>query len=388
MKTTLENNTLTIYLEGRIDTNNASTVESDIFAAVHANPGAEIIVDAEKLGYISSAGLRVLMKLRKQVKKALSVLNVSRDVYDIFETTGFTELLDVKKALRVVSVEGCEKIGEGGVGAVYRLDKDTIIKVFKDKMTSASSESEIRMAKKAFQMGVPTAISYDVVKVGDGIGIVYELIDSDTLANEIMEQPDRLSEYARDYVNLLLEIQNIKVKPGELDDARTVLMRYAEGMAYFFPKEEVDKLRGLAATIPEGDSFVHGDFHLKNIMVQNGEFLLIDMGGNARGNRMIDLAGTGLVLKAMPEVLAPGKSQQYSGVSDEIAAKMWGEIVDLYCASTGLEKDYVERVVEAYSYYRLLTAIYFVPGMGTDAEKQKVKEKVFEIINSGFRFDA
>jgi anti-anti-sigma factor len=263
MKTTLENNTLTIYLEGRIDTNNASTVESDIFAAVHANPGAEIIVDAEKLEYISSAGLRVLMKLRKQVKKALSVLNVSRDVYDIFETTGFTELLDVKKALRVVSVEGCEKIGEGGVGAVYRLDKDTIIKVFKDKMTSASSESEMRMAKKAFQMGVPTAISYDVVKVGDGIGIVYELIDSDTLANEIMEQPDRLSEYARDYVNLLLEIQNIKVKPGELDDARTVLMRYAEGMAYFFPKEEVDKLRGLAATIPEGDSFVHGDFHLK-----------------------------------------------------------------------------------------------------------------------------
>jgi aminoglycoside phosphotransferase (APT) family kinase protein len=165
-------------------------------------------------------------------------------------------------------------------------------------------------------------------------------------------------------------------------------MRYAEGMAFFLPKEEVDKLRGLAATIPEGDSFVHGDFHLKNIMVQNGEFLLIDMGGNARGNRMIDLAGTGLVLKAMPEVLAPGKSQQYSGVSDEIAAKMWGEIVELYCASTGLEKDYVERVVEAYSYYRLLTAIYFVPGMGTDAEKQKVKEKVFEIINSGFRFDA
>jgi aminoglycoside phosphotransferase (APT) family kinase protein len=165
-------------------------------------------------------------------------------------------------------------------------------------------------------------------------------------------------------------------------------MRYAEGMAFFLPKEEVDKLRGLAATIPEGDSFVHGDFHLKNIMVQNGEFLLIDMGGNARGNRMIDLAGTGLVLKAMPEVLAPGKSQQYSGVSDEIAAKMWGEILDLYCASTGLEKDHVERVVEAYSYYRLLTAIYFVPGMGTDAEKQKVKEKVFEIINSGFRFDA
>jgi anti-anti-sigma regulatory factor len=49
MKTTLENNTLTLFLEGRVDTNNASAVEAELFAAVNANPGAEIVVDAEQL---------------------------------------------------------------------------------------------------------------------------------------------------------------------------------------------------------------------------------------------------------------------------------------------------------------------------------------------------
>ena len=97
MKTITGQNALTIFLEGRIDTNNAAQTESEIFAAVEGKT-EDIVIDAEKLEYISSAGLRVLMKLRKSIDRELPVINVSRDVYDIFETTGFTELLDVKKA--------------------------------------------------------------------------------------------------------------------------------------------------------------------------------------------------------------------------------------------------------------------------------------------------
>lgn len=75
---------------------------------------AELIQHQERIGigldtsrlecdYYSSAGLRVLMKLRKQAKKALPVYNVSPEVYEIFDVTGFTDLLDVHKALRKVS---------------------------------------------------------------------------------------------------------------------------------------------------------------------------------------------------------------------------------------------------------------------------------------------
>ena len=110
MKTTLIDKTLTIYLEGRIDTNNAGKIEQEILAAVEANPGADLVIDAEKLKYISSAGLRVLMKLRKRSEKKLPVINVSSEVYEIFETTGFTDLLDVRKALRKLTVDGCEII--------------------------------------------------------------------------------------------------------------------------------------------------------------------------------------------------------------------------------------------------------------------------------------
>ena len=123
MKTMLEDNRLTLFLEGRVDSNNAAAVEEGLLAAVEAHPGAGVAIDAADLEYISSAGLRVLMKLRKRVGKALPVLNTSPEVYDIFEVTGFTELLDVRKRLREISVEGCEKIGAGATASVYRIDR-------------------------------------------------------------------------------------------------------------------------------------------------------------------------------------------------------------------------------------------------------------------------
>ena len=79
----IENGSLTLCLEGRIDSTNAPAVEDEIFAAVNANPGATVTLDADRLEYISSAGLRVLMKLRKKAGKALPVLNVSPEIFTV-----------------------------------------------------------------------------------------------------------------------------------------------------------------------------------------------------------------------------------------------------------------------------------------------------------------
>ena len=144
MKISLENNHLIIYLEGRIDSNNAPAAEQEIMSVVENAPGMEVVLDAEALEYISSAGLRVLMKLRKQTGKAVPILNASSEVYDIFDITGFTELFDVRRRLRQVSIEGCELLGRGGNGAVYRLDQETILKLYNE----GTSLEKIALEKK------------------------------------------------------------------------------------------------------------------------------------------------------------------------------------------------------------------------------------------------
>ena len=129
MRTDLKNNLLTLYLEGRIDSNRAAETEAAMLEAIRKYPEADIILDTENLEYISSAGLRALMALRKHSENLIPVKNVSPEVYDIFEMTGFTELFDVQRALRTVSTEGLEIIGRGATATVYGcfLSKDPVL---------------------------------------------------------------------------------------------------------------------------------------------------------------------------------------------------------------------------------------------------------------------
>ena len=100
MKIAFENNKLTFYPVGRIDTANASDIEKEIMSAVKEKESSctGIVIDMKELNYISSAGLRVLLKLRKSVVVLVQLINVSAELYEIFEVTGFSEILFIQKA--------------------------------------------------------------------------------------------------------------------------------------------------------------------------------------------------------------------------------------------------------------------------------------------------
>ncbi|MBQ6903175.1 MAG: STAS domain-containing protein [Lachnospiraceae bacterium] len=97
MRTETKDNKTIFYLEGRISSDNAGALQKEIEQALSAAPDTEPVMDATDLEYISSAGLRVLLQLAKQRGGSLTVQNVSSAVYEIFEMTGFTDILNVRK---------------------------------------------------------------------------------------------------------------------------------------------------------------------------------------------------------------------------------------------------------------------------------------------------
>ena len=68
MESKFENNKLTIFLENRIDSNNADSVGAQIDEIRNANPDGNLVLDFEKMNYISSAGLRQILRLKKKEK--------------------------------------------------------------------------------------------------------------------------------------------------------------------------------------------------------------------------------------------------------------------------------------------------------------------------------
>jgi uncharacterized protein (TIGR02172 family) len=321
MKSSVENNLLIIRLEGRIDSSNAQETQEEINRILKENPGMDFLFDAENLSYISSAGLRILLNIHKTVKPGFTLRNVSPDIYDLLEMSGFITFLDVKKKPRTISVEGCPLIGKGAIGEVYRLDADTIVKVYNiDNLPMI--ENEQKRSRQAFLKGIPTAIPLDIVKVGVRYGSVFEMIKAANCNDLLAAEPGRLEEITGMYAAFLKQVHGALSDPGELPDTREEYIRYLDAVSEVLPVDVCERIRTLIREMPEDLHMIHGDIQLKNIMFSNGEMILIDMETLSCGNPVFDLAGMYMAYIAFCED-DPENSMEFFGLPAETSAELF-----------------------------------------------------------------
>lgn len=331
MKVTIEDNVMTIFLNGRIDTNNALQTENELFSAVESAPEAvdQFILESSELEYISSAGLRVLMKMRKNFGENIRVIGVSPEVYDIFDVTGFTEILKVEKRYREISVEGCEVIGTGFYGTVYRVDPETIVKVYQTPDSLPIIQNEQKLAKRAFVNGVPTAISYDIVKVGDMYGSVFELLNADTFNDLLIREPERFDEILRIYADFLKTVHSAEMDDDTLPMARDIFIGYFDVISDYLPEEQCIRLKELILALPYDHHVVHGDFQMKNVMLVGDEPMLIDMDTLCTGQPLFDLQALYVTYILFSED-DPENLEKFLGIRNDWGEPIWKSIMENY----------------------------------------------------------
>ena len=336
----IDKDILYIAIEGRVDASNAAEAEAKIFGIKNDNPGKHTVVDADKLEYISSAGLRVILRLRKEEPK-LAIINVAPDVYEVFDMTGFTDMVTVEKAYQKMSVEGCEFIAKGANGAVYRYDDETIVKTYFAKDALPEIKQERENARKAFVLGINTAIPYGIVRVGDSYGTVTELLNAVSVTKLIRNNPDDLTEAAKYYIDMLKSIHAIEVEDGEVPDMKETALAWADFVAAHMPEEQGKKLRALIEAVPKRNTLMHGDYHTNNIMVQNGEPLLIDMDTLCMGHPVFELGSMFNAFIGYSE-LDHEVTKNFFGYTHETAEKFWDMSLKMYL---GTEDEEVCRSV-------------------------------------------
>ncbi|MBQ1502237.1 MAG: anti-sigma factor antagonist [Firmicutes bacterium] len=320
---------LTLKLTGHIDSANAAVMEKEISGIREANPTGAVVLDCEDLEYISSAGLRIILRLKKAVADT-TLVNVSPEVYEIFDMTGFTEMMEVRKAYRVLSVEGCEVIGQGANGKVYRIDPDTVVKVYLNPDALPEIHRERELARTAFVLGVPTAIPYDVVRIeGGGYGSVFELLNATSFAKLLIRGEKTVDEVAQMSVDLLKLIHSTVVKPDSMPDMKAVALDWADFLREYLPADQYEKLHALVAEVPADDHMMHGDYHVKNVMLQNGESLLIDMDTLCHGHPVFELASMYNAYCGYGET-DHEITRAFLGIAPETAAELWQKLLRLY----------------------------------------------------------
>lgn len=93
LNTNLDGTTLTIEIIGRLDTTTAPQLEEEITASIGGIN--KLVLDFRQLEYISSAGLRVLLKSQKAMSRQgkMVIVNASETIREVFELTGFMDIL-------------------------------------------------------------------------------------------------------------------------------------------------------------------------------------------------------------------------------------------------------------------------------------------------------
>ena len=372
---------LYIAVEGRVDASNAAEAEEKIFDIKNANIGKHIVVDADQLEYISSAGLRVILKIRKE-EPTLAIINVAAEVYEVLDMTGFTDMVTVEKAYKRMSVEGCEFIAKGANGAVYRYDDETILKTYFAKDALPEIKQERENARKAFVLGINTAIPYGIVRVGDGYGTVTELLNAVSVTKLIRQNPNDLSEAAKYYIDMLKSIHAIEVEDGEVPDMKETALDWAEFVSAHIPEEQGRKLRALIEAVPKQNTLMHGDYHTNNIMVQNGEPLLIDMDTLCMGHPIFELASMYNAFLGFSE-LDHEEIMEFMGYSRETSEKFWYLALKLYLKtdSEALCKQ-IEEKARVIGYVRMLRRALRRPNdADSPAKIAHYKKMLEEVLN-------
>ena len=371
---------ITFKLPKRIDADNAPTVQKFIEDTI-ADKGVpaktlDVLMNASDMEYISSAGLRVLLSVKKKTA-SVSIMNASEAICEIFEVTGFDEFINIEKKMEEISIEGLELIAVGTTAKIYRLGEDKILKAYYERIPYEDVVKEQNMIKKALAQGISTMIPYGIVQVGNGFGSVYELLKAKTILRCIKDDPENEDMYLEKFVDFVKSNHGIQMTGSSVKSIKKTFYDRIDQLSEngFYSVDEAMTARQVIYSIPDKDTFVHGDCHIGNVMYEEKtkELYFIDMMSLSKGNPIFDIFGMAW-MRLAPQVLDNDNLESTVGLSNDALTRIWRKIISLYFETT--DKKIIDELDRQYTMLECLNlsmAETFVPGLFTKESLEWLK---------------
>ena len=191
--------------------------------------------------------------------------------------------------MKEISVDNLDIVAQGGMGKIYRINDEQILKVFND-ISLEDLQRQKDTAVEVFKSMVPTPISYEMVKVGDKYGIIYEFLNGSSVGKAMADHPERVQEMGEKMGELFSQLHAASMKDLTLEYMNDLVNIWIDRIENKFIKEkDARMLREIIKAIPRGNCILHCDFHEGNVMIQNGEYVLIDIDEVCIGHPLYDL---------------------------------------------------------------------------------------------------
>ncbi len=291
------------------------------------------------------------------------------------------------KKYREVSVDGCELIGRGAKGDVYRYDDELVIKVYNQNNTYHDVEQEISLSRRAFIMGIPTAISFGIVSVGERYGAMYEMVESETISRLIAKDTSQVESYAKITAELARMIHAIEpVDDSVFPDSAERLKPYIRDGIGRVDGAVSERCLALIDEISSSKTLLHGDFHTGNVFLQKGEPLLIDMDRISVGHPIAEISDLYYFYVVLGED-DPAVVSDFMGFSYETAKQFFRFFLKHYLETEDEER--LREVTEKASlpaYSRIIHRIYKKRSL-SDADRMRIEHYARRITDLAGKLD-
>ena len=164
------------------------------------------------------------------------------------------------------------------------------------------SYDEIVMARKVWEMGIPTPEPGELVVTDDGrYGIRFHRIDGKkSYSRATADNPEKVQQYASEFADMCLKLHATPVDTSQFDNVKDRYYRLLDESP-FFTASEKDKLGRFIADTPDEPTAIHGDLQFSNIIFVGDKRYFIDLGDFCYGNHLFDVGMVYLCCVLSPE---------------------------------------------------------------------------------------
>ena len=279
-----------------------------------------------------------------------------------------------------ISTEGLPVMAAGVHATVYRTGGERIVKLYNPGISRGETEKEFALTREAHRLGVPAPAAYGMVKCGERFGIEFEMIRGETLGHAIAAAPEQLDGYAERYAALVRLLHGTRTRQAVFPELKSELRRKLPLLEAFCTGSDIALLDELTGLIPDSDSLIHGDLHPGNIIIRDGQLIMIDLPEMMRGSPLWDLAAIYRDLIIGP--MFPSRELEESiGMKAPLIARTGQAFFRVY---TGLEGKDLERYMDAMLPLYGMNTIFTI-GTAEDRNEQNCAEIIPMLMTEAIR---
>lgn len=214
-------------------------------------------------------------------------------------------------------------------------DEAVMLKLYNASYPMQPVIDELTIAKKAFEIGVPSPKPGELVEVDGRLGILFrKVIGKRSYSRALADEPERVEEYAREFARYGKILHSTVCPEGMFDAQKEIYLGFLE-TDKVLDNEEKTRVRRFIEAMPDVMTAVHGDFHMGNLLTtlpkgapitDPHEVLYIDMGYFASGCPLLDVG----MLDCICNYADEGFRTKEMHIDGALARKFWEYFVDEY----------------------------------------------------------